>query len=150
MSAGGANSTWNMTVNNTFNQDGDSYMDIGTVGNGMDIRYDVWYNGSTYQVTRMHAKGWIGDYYQERNVSTLQIQTLPDTGLLYYFVPLQYAGAVTIRDASGQDGQLGVFTASDNKGQRLTYWAHPAMPLPAMIEMNSTDCILRMMLISYS
>jgi len=65
-------------------------------------------------------------------------------------VPLQYAGAVTVRDVSGQAGQLGVFTATDNKGFRLTYWAHPAMPLPAMIEMSSRDFNISMKLISYS
>jgi hypothetical protein len=149
MSAGGTNSTWNMTVNNTYIPGGDSYMSVGTVGNGMDILYDVWYNASTYKVDRMHAKGWIGDYYQERNVSTLQIQTLPDTGLLYYFVPLQYAGAVTVRDVSGQAGQLGVYTATDTAGFRLTYWAHPAMPLPAKIEMSNRDFNITMMLISW-
>jgi len=150
MSAGGANSTWNMTVNNTYNPGSESYMSVGTIGNGMDILYDVWYNATTYQVDRMHAKGWIGDYYQERNVSTLQIQTLPDTGLLYYFVPLQYAGAVTVRDVSGQAGQLGVYTAEDNRGFRLNYWAHPAMPLPAKIEMSNRNFNITMMLISYS
>jgi hypothetical protein len=150
MSAGGTNSTWNMTVNNTYNHDGLSFMNVGTVGNGMDILYDVWYNASTHRIDRMHAKGWIGDYYQERNVSTLQIQTLPDTGLLYHFVPLQYAGAVTVRDVSGQAGQLGVYTATDNRGFRLTYWSHPAMPLPAKIEMSSRDFNITMMLVSYS
>jgi hypothetical protein len=149
MAAGGANSTWNMTVNNTYNRYGDSYMDIGTVGNGMDIRYDVWYNATTYQVDRMHAKGWIGDYFQDRNTSSQQILTLPDTGLMYYFVPLQYAGAVTVRDASGQAGQLGVYTATDNRGFRLTYWSHPAMPVPAKIEMSNRDFNITMMLISY-
>jgi hypothetical protein len=149
MSAGGTNSTWNMTVNNTFNPGSESYMSVGTVGNGMNILYDVWYNATTYQVDHMHAKGWIGDYYQERNVSTLQIQTLPDTGLLYYAVPLQYAGAVTVRDVSGQAGQLGVYSAMDTSGFRLTYWAHPAMPLPAKIEMSNRDFNITMMLISY-
>jgi hypothetical protein len=150
MSAGGANSTWNMTVNQTTALAGIRHMEVGTIGNGMDIVYDIWYNASTFQVDRMHAKGWIGDYYQERNVSNMQIYTLPDTGLIYYFVPLQYAGAVSVRDASGQTGQLGVFTATDNKGFRLTYWTHPAMPLPAKIEMSSRDFNITMMLISYS
>ena len=149
MAAGGANSTWNMTVNNTYNPGSESFMDIGTVGNGMDIRYEVWYNASTYQLSRMHAKGWIGDYYQDRNTSIQQIQTLPDTGLLYYFVPLQYAGAVSVRDISGQAGQLDVYTATDNRGFRLTYWAHPMMPLPAKIEMSNRDFNITMMLISY-
>lgn len=149
MSASGTNTTWNMTVNQTGDPDGEMHMEVGTVGNGMDILYDIWYNGSTFQVYRMHAKGWIGDYYQERNVSNQQILTLPDTGLIYYFVPLQYAGSVPVRDASGQIAQLGVFTATDNKGFRLTYWAHPEMPLPAKIEMSGRDFNVTMMLISY-
>jgi hypothetical protein len=150
MSAGGTNSTWNMTVNQTAGPDGERHMEVGTVGNGMDILYDIWYNSSTFNVDRMHAKGWIGDYYQERNVSTMQIYTLPDTGLIYYFVPLQYAGAVSVHDVNGQTGQLWVYTATDNKGFRLTYWAHPAMPLPAKIEMSNRDFNITMMLISYS
>jgi hypothetical protein len=149
MGAGGANSTWNMTVNQTGGPGGDRHMEVGTVGNGMDILYDIWYNASTYQVNRMYAKGLIGDYYQERNVSTMQIYTLPDTGLIYYFVPLQYAGPVSVRDAGGQSGQLGVFTATDNKGFQLTYWAHPAMPLPVKIQMSSRDFNITMMQISY-
>jgi hypothetical protein len=149
MSAAGTNSTWNMTVNQTAGPGDDRHMEVGTVGNGMDIVYDIWYNASTYQVDRMHAKGWIGDNYQERNVSTMQVYTLPDTGLMYYFVPLQYAGAVSVRDASGQTGQLGVYTATDNKGFTLTYWAHQAMPLPAKIQMSTRDCNITMMLISY-
>jgi hypothetical protein len=150
MSAGGANSTWNMTVNQTGDPGREMRMEVGTVGNGMDILYDIWYNASTFQVDRMHAKGWIGDYYQERNVSNQQIYTLPDTGLIYYYVPLQYAGAVTVRDVTGNAGQLGVFTATNNQGFRLTYWAHPAMPLPAKIEMSNRDFNITMMLISYS
>lgn len=149
MSASGANATWNMTVNQTGDPGKERHMEVGTVGNGMDILYDIWYNATTYQVKDMHAKGWIGDYYQERNVSNQQILTLPDIGLQYYFVPLQYAGTVSVRDASGETGQLYVFTASDNKGFSLTYWAHPAMPLPAKIQMSNSDMNLTMMLVDY-
>jgi len=158
MSAGGTSSTWNMTVNNTrvtgpegpLANGGEMYMTVGTVGNGMDILYDVWWNATTYKIDRMHAKGLIGDYYQDRDVSTQQIMTLPDTGLIYYFVPLQYAGAVTIKDATGKQGQLGIYTATDNKGFRLTYWAHPAVPLPVKIETTSRDVNLTMLLINYT
>ncbi len=150
MSAGGTSSAWNMTVNNTGEPGGGMHMTVGTVGNGMDVRYDVWWNATTYQVDHMHAKGWIGDYYQDRNVSTQQILTLPDTGLNYYFVPLQYAGTVTIKDANGKQGQLGVYTATDYSGFRLTYWAHPAIPLPVKIEMSNRNFNITMMLINYT
>jgi hypothetical protein len=65
-------------------------------------------------------------------------------------VPLQYAGAVTVHDAGGQTGQLGIFTATDNRGFRLTYWAHPAMPLPAKIVMSNRDFNITMMLVDWS
>ncbi len=151
MSTGSTNSTWNMTMSQTAEPGVERRMEIGTVGNGMDILYDVWYDTSTFQVNRMHAKGWIGDYYQERNVSTMQIQTLPDTGLLYYQVPMQYAGSVMVKDAGGQAGQLYVYTASNNRGLTLTYWIHPAIPVPVKIQLNNSDMgvILTMMLNSY-
>ncbi|OPY25525.1 MAG: hypothetical protein A4E28_03092 [Methanocella sp. PtaU1.Bin125] len=149
MSAGGTNATWNMTVNNTWRPDGESQMTAGTVGNGMDILYDIGYNASTYRVDRMHAKGYIGDFYQDRDVSPLQIQTLPDTGLLYYFVPMQYMGNVTVKDASGRTAGLHVFSATDNRGFTLTYWAHPAMPLPPKIEMTARDFKITMNLLDY-
>jgi hypothetical protein len=151
MSTSGANSTWNMTMNQMTEPGKERHMEIGTVGNGMDILYDVWYDTSTFQVNRMHAKGWIGDYYQERNVSTMQIQTLPDTGLLYYQVPMQFAGSVMVRDVGGQAGQLNVFTASNGRGLTLTYWTHPAIPVPVKIQLNNSEMgvILTMMLDSY-
>jgi hypothetical protein len=149
MSAGGANSTWNMTVNDTRDPEGEMHMTVGTVGNGMDILYNVWWNASTYRVDRMHAMGYIGDYYQDRDVSPLQIQTLPDTGLLYYFVPMQYMGNVTVKDATGKAAKLAVFSASDTSGFTLTYWAHPGMPLPPKIEMTGRDFKITMNLIDY-
>lgn len=149
MSAGGTNSTWNLTVNNTVDPDGHPHMIAGTVGNGMDILYDIWWNASTYQIDRMHAKGYIGDYYQDRDVSPLQIQTLPDTGLLYYAVPLQYVGNVTVRDASGKQAKLAVFSATDRSGFTLAYWAHPGMPLPPKIVMKSQDFEITMSLLDY-
>jgi len=149
MSAGGTNATWNMTVNNTKGPDGEMQMIVGTVGNGMDIVYDIRYNASTYKVDRMHAKGYIGDYYQDREVLPLQIQTLPDTGLLYYFVPMQYVGNVTVKDVTGKTARLAVFSATDNRGFTLTYWAHPAMPLPPKIEMTGRDFKITMNLLEY-
>ena len=138
-----------MTVNNTRDPDGEMYMTVGTVGNGMDILYNVWWNASTYMVDRMHAKGYIGDYYQDRDVSPLQIQTLPDTGLLYYYVPMQFMGNVTVKDATGKTGKLAVFSATNNHGLTLTYWAHPAMPLPPKIELTDRDFKITMSLIDY-
>ena len=96
-------------------------MIVGTVGNGMDILYNIWWNASTYKVDRMHAKGYIGDYYQDRDVSPLQVQTLPDTGLLYYFVPMQLTGNVTVKDVTGKTSKLAVFSATDTGGFTLTY-----------------------------
>jgi hypothetical protein len=149
MSAGGANSTWNMTVNNSIDPGGQRNMTVGTVGNGMDILYDVWWNGTSYQVDRMTAKGSIGDYYQERNVSAQQILTLPDIGLQYYYVPLQYAGNVNVRDTTGKISQLYVYTATGNAGLTLTYWIHPAMPLPAKIQLSSQDMNITMYLVGW-
>ena len=149
MSAGGANSTWNMTVNNSRGPDGEMYMTVGTVGNGMDILYDVWWNATTYGVDRMHARGWIGDYFQDRNVSPLQILTLPDTGLNYYFVPFQYVGSTMVRGLNGQVGQLGVYSATDNKGFSVTYWAYPGIPLPLKVQLSNRDFNITMMLQDY-
>ena len=149
MSAGGANATWNMSVNDVRDPDGEMNMTVYTLGNGMDVVYNIWWNSTTYNVDRMHAKGKIGDLYQDKDTSTQQIFTLPETGLMYYNVPLQYAGAVNVRDTNGQIGQLGVFTATDNKGFTLTYWAHPAIPLPVKILMSSRDYNITMMLLDY-
>jgi len=149
MTAGGTNSTWNMTVNSSRDASGEGHMVIVTLGNGLNETYDVGWNTSTYQVDSMHAMGWIGDRYQERNVSPLQIQTLPDTGLIYYFVPFQYAGNVTVRDVNGRAAALGVFTAADTSGFRVTYWVHPSIPVPVKIEMSDKDFDITMMLIDY-
>lgn len=149
MSAGGANSTWNMTVNDTRNTGAERYMTIGTVGNGMDIMYDIWWNATTYQISQMHARGWIGDDYQDKNVSTLQVFTLPDTGLTYYFVPFQYAGNTTVKGANGVTAPAYVYTATDNKGFSVTYWVHTRIPLPIKVEMASRDFKITMMLVDY-
>jgi hypothetical protein len=97
----------------------------------------------------MTAKGSIGDYYQERNVSAQQILTLPDIGLQYYYVPLQYAGNVNVRDTTGKISQLYVYTATGNAGLTLTYWIHPAMPLPAKIQLSSQDMNITMYLVGW-
>jgi hypothetical protein len=149
MSASGVDSSWNMTVNNTRGEGGERHMIVGTIGNGMDIVYDIWWNATTYQVSRMHARGWVGDDYQDRDVSTLQIYTLPDTGLTYYFVPFQHAGNVTVKGGNGAESLAYVYTAADNKGFRVTYWAHPMVPLPIKVEMSSADFKITMTLVDY-
>lgn len=147
MTANNTASEWNMTVDN---YGGDPrHMVIYTIGNGMDIVYDVWWNDTTYQVERMHANGSIGDYYQDRDVSPLQIQTLPDTGLLYYWVPFQPVRNAMVKGADGQMANLTVFAATDNSGFTVAYWYHPAVPLPAKIMMSSRDVNVTMMLTDY-
>jgi len=125
------------------------YMTISTVGNGMDIPYDVWWNPATYQIDRMHAKGRIGDNYQDQDTSPLQINTLPDTGLLYPFVALSYVDNVTVRDNAGHIGQLEVFTSSNGIGDSLIYWVHPGMPLPVKIQIKERNYAITMMLLNY-
>jgi hypothetical protein len=147
MTANGTASEWNMTVDNYGGSP--RHMVIYTVGNGMDIDYDVWWNGTTYQVERMHANGSIGDYYQDHDVSPLQIQTLPDTGLLYYWVPFQPVRYANARGPDGSVANLTVFAATDNRGFTVAYWAHPSMPLPAKIMMSSRDYNVTMMLTDY-
>lgn len=148
MNSSDAISTWNMTINSS--QGEPRHMTVGTVGNGMDILYDIWWNTTTYQISRMHAKGTIGDYYQDKDVSPMQIYTLPDVGLTYYFVPFQLAGNVTVRGVDGNLSRVNVFTAADNKGFRVTYWVHPDMPLPVKIEMTSAEFRITMMLLDYT
>ena len=137
MSAGGANSTWDMLVsqkNETVNGSIMRHFIVETIGNGMNITYDIWSNASTYQVTRMHAKGSIGDFYQDTETSTLQIYTLPDFGLSYYFVPFTPMKQIT---AVGQNGNMApatLYAATDNKGFTVAYLINPDVPVPLKIE----------------
>lgn len=147
MTASNTSSVWNMTVDNYGGNP--RHMVVSTVGNGMDIAYDIWWNETTYQVGQMHAKGTIGDYYQDQDVSPLQINTLPDTGLTYYFVPFQPVSKVNARGLDGQAANLTLFAASDNTGFTVAYWMHPAIPLPAKILMSARDFNTTMMLTDY-
>ncbi|WP_048198305.1 hypothetical protein [Methanocella arvoryzae] len=147
MSANETSSEWNMTVHNYAGSP--RHMVIHTSGNGMDIIYDVWWNQTTYRVERMHANGSIGDYYQDHDVSPLQIQTLPDTGLNYYFVPFQPIRTVTARGPDGSMANLTVYAATDNQGFTVAYWIHPAVPVPAKILMSTRDFNITMMLTDY-
>lgn len=137
MSAGGVNSTWNMTVyvkNDTFNGAPARYMQILTEGNGMNITYDVWSDPKNYSVLKMHAKGATGDYYQDKDTSTMQIGTLPDVGLTYYFVPFWPIKNGTAKTADGKTIPVTVYSASDNKGLSVTYWMCPYAPVPMRVE----------------
>lgn len=142
------NASWDMMVNNSI-EDGTRHMGVYTLGNGMDITYDVRSNVSSYKIDRMYANGTIGDYYQNREVSPLQIFTLPDTGLSYYYVPFRDMGNVTIKGTGGNEAQANVYSASDNRGFTVTYWVHPEIPAPVRIEMSTSDFEIVMMLTDY-
>jgi hypothetical protein len=148
MSSGGVNSSWDMNVTNGF--DGDlRHMIVHTLGNGMNIVYNVWSNKTTFDIDRMHANGTIGDYLQDRDVSKLQIYTLPDVGLSYWFVPFTLAGNQSIRDPDGNAATVGVYSATDNKGFSVTYWKHLHVPVPLFIEMKDKNFRITMMLTGY-
>jgi len=137
MSAGGVNSTWDMMVsqkNETVNGSILRHFIVETTGNGMNITYDVWSNASTYQVTRMHAKGSTGDFYQDTDTSTLQIYTLPDFGLTYYYVPFSPVKQVTVIEQNGNTAPATLYAATDNKGFTVAYLVNPDVPVPLKIE----------------
>lgn len=137
MSTNGTNSTWDMMVhqeNETVNGSVIRHFIIQTIGNGMNITYDVWSNASTYQVTSMHAKGSAGDFYQDTDTSTLQIYTLPDFGLAYYFVPFTPVKTITVVGADGRTAPATLYSATDNKGFTVAYLANPSIPVPIKIE----------------
>lgn len=152
MTASNKTSSWEMTVKQYPEAVNDSrlrHLIVDTVGNGMNIRYDIWSNASNYRIERMHARGSIGDYYQDRDVSQLQIYTLPDLGLSYYYVPFLRIGNVTVADVDGKLAEVMVFSATDNKGFSVTYWIHPDMPLPVRVEMSEENFKITMLLTEY-
>ena len=152
MYGGGVNSTWNMTVyvtNGSLNGTPARYMKIITEGNGVNITYDVWSNATTFNVLRMHAKGTQGDYFQDRDTSTLQIYTLPDVGLSYYFVPFWPVKNTTARTLDGALIPLTVYSASDNRGFSVTYTVSPLLPVPIRVEMADKNFKIMETLIDY-
>jgi hypothetical protein len=152
MSANGVNSTWNMTVyvkNDTLNGTPARYMQVVTEGNGMNITYDIWSNATTYDVLKMHAKGTIGDYYQDRDTSKLQIYTLPDLGLSYYFVPFWPVKNVMAKTPDGSMIPVIIYSASDNKGFSVTYCIHPQVPVPLKVEMVDKNFKITETLVEY-
>lgn len=152
MYASGANSTWNMTVfvrNDTLDGKPVRYMQVITQGNGMDITYDIWSNLTTLEVLKMHAKGSIGDYFQDEDTSKLQIYTLPDIGLSYYFVPFWPIKNIMGRAADGSIIPITVYSASDNKGFSVTYWVSPRVPVPIRVEMADKNFKITEMLLEY-
>jgi hypothetical protein len=137
MAAGGVNSTWDMLVsqkNETVNGSVLRHFIVETIGNGMNITYDIWSNASTYQVTRMHAKGSIGDFYQDADTSTLQIYTLPDFGLSYYYVPFSPVKQITVIGQDGKTAPATLYAATDNKGFTVAYLVNPDVSVPLKIE----------------
>ncbi|MCD1294569.1 hypothetical protein CUJ83_06080 [Methanocella sp. CWC-04] len=152
MAASGVNSTWDMTVQVDYPMiDGEKlrHMVVDTVGNGMDIQYDIWSNISSYNIERMYAKGNIGDYHQEREVSKLQIYTLPDVGLAYIIVPFMHTGNITVVDPNGNPGKVMYYSATDNKNFTVSYWVHPDIPVPVKIVLSEKNFQITMMLVDY-
>jgi hypothetical protein len=152
MYANGVNATWNMTVhvrNNTLDGATVRYMEIVTEGNGMNITYDVWSNRTTYEVLKMHARGYIGDRFQDRDTSPQQIFTLPDVGLSYYFVPFTTIKNTTVKMPDGRNVPIVVYSASDNKGFSVTYWICPPVPVPVKVEMSDKNFRITETLIEY-
>lgn len=147
MTASNVSSTWNMTVDNYAGNP--RHQVVATLGNGMDIVYDIWWNSSSYRIERMHAKGSTGGNYQDQDVSPLQINTLPDTGLVFYLVPFQPIGKMNVKNLDGQAAALTVFAATDNHGFTLEYWNHPAIPVPVKILEITKDYNITMMLTDY-
>ncbi|HEY3422094.1 MAG TPA: hypothetical protein VGK13_02970 [Methanocellaceae archaeon] len=149
MAAGGVNSTWNMSVhqeNETINGSIMRHFIVETIGNGMNITYDVLSNASTYQVTNMHAKGSIGDFYQDKDTSTLQVNTIPDFGLIYYFVPFSPVKQITVVGQDGRTAPATLYAATDNKGFTVAYLVNPTVPVPLKIEATDKNCKVTSML----
>ncbi len=152
MYGGGTSSTWDMAVdikNDTLDGAPVRYMKIVTEGNGMNITYDVWSNATTLQVLKMHAKGTQGDYFQDRDTSSLQIYTLPDVGLSYYFVPFWPIKNTTVKTSNGVMVPITIYSASDNKGFTVTYTVSPLVPVPIRVEMAGKDYKIVETLIDY-
>jgi hypothetical protein len=153
MSASGVNSTWNMTIyvkNDELNGTPARYMQVLTEGNGMNITYDVWSNATTYDILRMHAKGKMGDYFQDRDTSKLQIFTLPDIGLSYYYVPFTPVKNYTANMPNGGTIPVTVYTATNNNGFSVTYWIYKRSPVPLRIEMTDKNFKITETLIEFS
>jgi len=152
MNASNVTSTWNMTVyvrNDTLNGTPVRYMQILTQGNGMYITYDVWSDPKTMAVTRMHAKGYTGDYFQDKDTSVLQINTLPDVGLSYYFVPFWPIRNMTAKTPDGNIIPITVYSASDNKGLTVSYWMCPYVPVPMKAEVADPNLRITETLVEY-
>ena len=137
MTANGTSSTWNMTVyvkNDTYNGQPARYMQVVTVGNGMNITYDIWSNPTTYSVLNMHAKGTIGDFYQDKDTSVLQIGTLPDVGLTFYYIPFWPVSNTTVRMPNGNTIPVTIYSVTDNNGNSLSYMIYKQSPVPLKVE----------------
>lgn len=153
MYASGVNSTWDMIVhqeNETVDGSILRHFQIDTIGNGMNITYDVWSNATTYEVTRMHAKGYTGDYYEDRDTSKQQVYTLPDFGLSYYFVPFLPIRQINVVSPDGRIAPATIYAATDNKGFTVAYWINPSLPVPIKVEATDKNFKITSMLVEYS
>ena len=152
MVAGNASSTWNMTVHQVNETDNGSilrHFTVDTVGNGMNITYDIWSNATTYQVTRMHAKGSTGNFYQDEETSALQVYTLPDFGLAYYYVPFSSVKTVEVAGADGRIAPATWYAATDNRGFTVAYLINPAVPVPLSVKTIDRNTNVTSMLLDY-
>lgn len=152
MSASGVNATWNMTIyvrNDTLNGTLARYMQVVTEGNGMNITYNIWSNATTYAVLLMHATGYMGDYYQDRDTSTLQIFTLPDVGLSFYYVPFSLLGNITARTANGNVIPVSIYSATSSTGFSVIYSIYPPVPVPLKVEMVDKNYTITESLLEY-
>lgn len=139
MTANGTSSSWNMTVyvkNVTYNDKPALYLQVVTVGNGMNITYDVWSDPATYNVLKMHANGTIGNYSQDKDTSVLQIDTLPDVGLTFYYVPFWPVANTTARMANGNTIPVTIYSVTDNMGNSLSYMIYKGSPVPLKVEIS--------------
>ncbi len=153
MAASGVNSTWNMTTsvkNDQLNGTPARYMQVLTEGNGMNITYDVWSNATTYNILRMHAKGDIGGYFQDRDTSSLQIFTLPDIGLSYYYVPFMPVENYSVTMPNGGTIPVTIYTATNNNGFTVTYWIYKGSPVPLRVEMTDKNFKISETLLEYN
>jgi hypothetical protein len=137
MTANGTSSTWNMTVyvnNSTYEGKPARYMQVVTVGNGINITYDVWSDPTTYSVLNMHANGTMGNYSQDKDTSILQIDTLPDMGLTFYYIPFWPVTSTTVRMPNGNTIPVTVYSVTDNIGDTLSYMIYKESPVPLKVD----------------
>jgi hypothetical protein len=107
---------------------------VVTVGNGINITYDVWSDPTTYSVLNMHANGTMGNFSQDKDTSVLQIGTLPDMGLTFYYIPFWPVSSTTVRMPNGNTIPVTVYSVTDNSGDTLSYLIYKESPVPLKVD----------------